>query len=179
VQERSASLGLSTEPGSVDEVADGAVDVTDRYDGIVASSQVTTQGGGAGRANFDLRIPTQNLQAALADLSDLAHVTSRDEGTLDITAPFVSAEERYADAKATVDGLLDQLANADSPTETAAISEQLRIARQELAAARSELASLKQRATFSRVSVTVVGDGDGGGWLIGDAADDPSTFSRH
>src|SRR4051812_38148110 len=67
VQERSASLGLSTDPSKVQDVSDGVVDVTDRYDGIVASSQVST-GGGNGRASFDLRIPTQNLQAALADL---------------------------------------------------------------------------------------------------------------
>jgi hypothetical protein len=171
VQERSASMALSTEPGQVDEVSDGVVDVTDRYDGIVVSSNVSTADG-QGRANFDLRIPTQNLQPALADLSDLAHVSSRNEGTLDITAPFVSAEERFGDAKAEVDSLLDQLAAADSPTEIASIREQLRLARQELAAARSELGALKQRADFSRLSVTVLGDGDGDGWSIGDAADD-------
>jgi hypothetical protein len=171
VQERSASMALSTDPEDVDDVADGVVDVTDRYDGIVASSQVDSAAG-RGRASFDLRIPTQNLQATLADLSDLAHVSSRNEGTLDITAPFVTAEERYADAKAEVDGLLDQLAEAGSPAETASIRQQLQLARQELAAARSELGALKQRAGFSRLSVTVVGNGDGGDWSIGDAADD-------
>src|SRR5262249_11766272 len=108
LQESSASLGLSTDSGSVDDVSDGVVSVTDRYHGIVVSSQVSTASG-SGRANFDLRIPTENLQAALADLSDLAHVTSRNEGTLDITAPFVSANERFNDARATVDGLLSQL----------------------------------------------------------------------
>jgi uncharacterized protein DUF4349 len=171
VQERSASMTLSTEPDQVDDVADGVVDVTDRYDGIVVSSDVSTSGG-KGRASFDLRVPTQNLQAALADLSDLAHVASRDEGMLDITAPFVTAEERFDDAKAEVDALLDQLAAAGSPAEVASIREQLRLARQELAVARAELAALKQRADFSRVAVAVVADGDGDGWSIGDAADD-------
>ena len=171
VQERSASMALSTEPGQVEDVSDGVVQVTDRYDGIVVSANVNTADG-QGRANFDLRIPTQNLQAALSDLSDLAHVSSRNEGTLDITAPFVSAEERFADARAEVDTLLDQLAAADSPSEVASIREQLRLARQELAVARSELGALKQRADFSRLSVTVLGNGAGDGWWIGDAADD-------
>jgi uncharacterized protein DUF4349 len=172
VQEKSASLSLSTEPEGVDEVADGVVDVSDRYDGIVVSSQVNTADG-TGRAGFDLRIPTQNLQAALADFSDLAHVASRDEGTLDITAPFITAEERYEDARATVDSLLDRLSEADSATEIAAIREQLRAARQELAAARTQLADLKQRADYSRVSVAVIGNGDSDdSWSIGDAADD-------
>jgi Domain of unknown function (DUF4349) len=171
VQERSASMTLSTEPDQVDDVADGVVDVTDRYEGIVVSSEVSTSGE-QGRASFDLRIPTANLQAALADLSDLAHVSSRDEGTLDITAPFLTAAERFDDAKAEVDALLDQLAAADSPSEVASIREQLRLARQELAAARTDLGALKQRSDFSRVSVAVVAAGDGDGWSIGDAADD-------
>ena len=171
VQERSASMTLSTEPEEVDEVADGVVEVTERYDGIVVSSQVSTADG-TGRARFDLRIPTANLQAALSDLSDLASVSARNEGTLDITAPFVGAEERFQDAKAEVDALLERLAEADSATEIASIREQLRTARRELAAARSQLGGLKQRAEFSRLSLTVVGNGDGDGWSIGDAADD-------
>jgi hypothetical protein len=171
VQEESASMTLSTEPDEVDDVADGVVDVVDRYKGIVASSNVNTADG-RGRATFDLRIPTANLQAALADLSDLASVSARNEGTLDITAPFVTAEERFEDAEAEVDALLDQLADADSETEIASIREQLRGARAELAAARAELAALKQRAGFSVVSLTVVGDGDSDGWSLGDAADD-------
>jgi hypothetical protein len=171
VQEESASMTLSTEPDEVDEVADGVVDVVDRYKGIVVSSDVNTAGE-RGRANFDLRIPTANLQAALSDLSDLASVSARNEGTLDITAPFVTAEERFEDAEAEVDALLDQLAEADSETEIASVREQLRIARAGLAAARAELGALKQRADFSVLSLTVVGDGDSDGWSLGDAADD-------
>ena len=171
VQERSASMTLSTEPEEVDEVADGVVEVAERHEGIVVSSQVST-GDGTGRAKFDLRIPTANLQAALSDLSDLASVSARNEGTLDITAPFVGAEERFEDAKAEVDALLERLADADSATEIASIREQLRTARRELAAARAQLGGLKQRAEFSRLSLTVLGNGDGDGWSIGDAADD-------
>jgi len=171
IQERSSSMTLSTEPDQVDDVADGVVEVTERYDGIVVSSNVSTSDG-RGRASFDLRVPSRSLQAALAELSDLADVVSRDEGTLDITAPFVSAEERFDDAKAEVDALLDRLSEADSAGEIASIRAQLRAARAELAAARAELGSLKQRADFSRLSLTVVGEGDGDGWSIGDAAGD-------
>ena len=119
IQERTVSTTLSADPDEVAEVADGVIEVTERYDGIVSESNVNTSGDRA-RATFDLRIPTQNLQAFLADLSDLASVTARNEGSLDITAPFVSAEERFDDAKAEVDSLVSQLAEADSPEEMAA-----------------------------------------------------------
>lgn len=174
IQERSASMTLSTDPDKVTEVADDVVEVADRYDGIVVSSDVSSSAG-KGRASFDLRIPTQNLRAALADLSGLASVASRDEGTLDITSPFVSAEERYEDAKAGVEALLEQLSSASSATEIASVREQLRLARGELAAARSELGALKQRADFSRLGLTVVGNGDADGWTLGDAADDAAS----
>ncbi|MGZ5323497.1 MAG: DUF4349 domain-containing protein [Solirubrobacterales bacterium] len=170
-QELTASLTLSTEPDEVDDVADGVVDVVDTYRGIVVSSNVSTPGD-RGRASFDLRIPAQSLQAALAELSDLASVSSRDEGVLDVTAPFISAEERFADAKAGVDALVAQLAEADSEAETAAIRAKLQQARAELASARAELAGLKQRTEFSRLSVRVLGEGDADGWSLDDAADD-------
>jgi hypothetical protein len=170
-QELSASMALSTEPDEVDDVADGVDDVVDTYRGIVVSSNVSTNAD-RGRATFDLRIPAQNLQAALADLSDLASVTSRDEGVLDVTAPFVTAEERFDGAKAEVDALVAQLADADSQTEIDSIKARLAPARAELAATRAELAGLKQRTDFARLGVTVVGEGDADGWSIGDAADD-------
>jgi len=171
IQERAVSTTLSADPDEVAEVADGVVEVTERYDGIVSSSNVST-GGERGRATFQLRIPTQNLQAFLADLSDLASVQARNEGSLDITAPFVSAEERFDEAKAEVDSLLSQLAEADSSEEIAEVKADLAPARATLAAVRSELGELKQRAEYSTVSVTVTGEGDSDGWSLGDAADD-------
>lgn len=171
IQEKTVTTTLSTEPDEVDDVSDGVVEVTERYDGIVASSNVNTTAD-RGRAVFALRVPTQNLQAFQADLSDLASVTARNEGTLDITAPFISAEERFDDAKVEADALVAQLADADSADEIAEVKLRLSSARATLAAVRAELAELKQRTDFSRVSVTVVGDGDSDGWSLGDAADD-------
>jgi hypothetical protein len=164
-------MTLSTDPNEVAAVADEVVEVTERYEGIVVSSNVNTSAE-RGRASFDLRIPTANLQAALADLSDLASVRERSEGSLDITAPYVGAEQRFADARAEVDALLAQLAEAGSADEVAEVRERVRVARAELAAARAELAELKRRADYSRIAITVVGDGDADGWSLGDAADD-------
>lgn len=171
IQERTVTTTLSADADEVAEVADGVVEVTERYDGIVSSSNVSTSGD-RGRATFALRIPTQNLQAFLSDLSDLASVKARSEGSTDITAPFVTAEERFADAKAEVDSLVAQLAEADTTSELDDVKVRLSVARRELATARADLAQLKRRADFSQVSVTVTGEGDADGWSLGDAADD-------
>ncbi len=60
------------------------------------------------------RSPPTRLQAALADLSALAHVEARSEDAVDITAQSVTARQRLTDARAQVEGLLGQLANADT-----------------------------------------------------------------
>jgi Domain of unknown function (DUF4349) len=169
--ERAAQLTLSTERDEVPDVADDVIAVTDRYRGIVVSSQVSGGDGDRSVARFDLAIPAGRLQDALADLSQLADVSARSESTLDITETFVSARERLADARAELESLLAQLAEADTPQETASIRRRIDIVRGEIAQARTQLEDVARRARFARVSVTVEGDG-GGGWSLGDAADD-------
>jgi hypothetical protein len=168
--EHAAQLELSTDPEDVPDVADEVIGVTDRYEGIVVSSQVS--GGDRSVANFDLAIPAVRLQDALADLSELADVSARSESSLDITEPFVSSRERLTDARAELDSLLAQLADADTPREARSIRARIEIVRGQIAQARDELEDVARRARFARVAVTVEGDGGSGGWTLGDAADD-------
>lgn len=170
IQELSASLGLSTDAGKIQEAADGVVQVTGRYEGFVDSSNVHV-GGSDGHARFTLRIPAAHLRDALDDLSDLGRVTLRDEGSANVTGAYVDAGKSYRDARAKVNSLLEELGNASSPSEADAIRQQLETARQELAASRAALGGVKQRVTYAPVSVEITSQGDGS-WSIGDAADD-------
>ena len=124
--ERGASLTLSTPRDEIEDVADGAVRVTDRHGGFVLSSSVSSGEGTEAGATLDLRIPSARLQPALADLSELAHVRARTQDARDITAAFTSPRRRLSDALAERRGLLRQLARADTPNETAAVRARLR-----------------------------------------------------
>jgi Domain of unknown function (DUF4349) len=170
VQELSASLGLSTDADQLQQAADGVVEVTNRYDGFVDSSDVRV-GGRQSHASFSLRIPATDLRDALDDLSGLGRVTLRDEASANVTGAYVDAGKAHREARAKVDSLLAQLRDASSPSEAAAIRQQLVPARQQLAAARAALRGMKQRVTYAPVSVQIKADGDGS-WSIGDAADD-------
>ena len=170
--ERAAQITLSTDEDEVPDVADDVIEVSDRYEGIVVSSQVSEDAEGRSSARIELAIPAESLQDALADLSDLADVSSRSESMLDVTEPFVSARERLTDARAELDSLLTQLAEADDPRETRSIRARIDLVREEIASARSELESVSRRARFANVSVTINGDGGSGSWSLGDAADD-------
>jgi Domain of unknown function (DUF4349) len=170
VQELSASIGLSTDADKVQAAADGVVDVTNRYDGFVDASNVRV-GGSNSQASFTLRIPAVHLRDALDDLSELGRVVSREEGSTNVTGAYVDAGKAFRDARAKVDSLLADLRSASSPTEAAAIRQQLVTARQQLVAAREALRGVKGRVAYAPVGVEIRANGKGS-WSIGDAADD-------
>jgi hypothetical protein len=160
--ERSAEMVLGAD---ADEVAGDAAKVFDAvhaYDGIVLSSSVNGGVAGHASAEFDLLIPSAKLGDALAAFSAIAEVRSRHEATDDITAPTIRVGERLQDARATIDGLLVQLAGADSDTERAAVEAELASERRHAAALRSSLAKLDRRANLSRVSLRIESDGSSG-----------------
>jgi hypothetical protein len=177
--ERSASLTLGAEPEQVQQVADQVFGVVGRHNGIVLSSSIADGPEGQAGAQFSLLIPSVRLDDALADLSQIAEVRSRQENALDITAPVVTVRERLQDARAEVEGLLKQLANADTDEERAAVKAQLEFQRQRVAGLRAAKNRLERRANLSRVQLDVVtgdalsfGSGEDGAWTIGDAVDD-------
>ena len=90
-------LGLSTAPDDFRDAADGVLDVVGDHRGFVVRSNVSggdpgVAGAERGRASFALRIPAGELSATMGDLSDLGHVVSRSDGTVDVTDRFVSAQ---------------------------------------------------------------------------------------
>jgi hypothetical protein len=177
--ETSAQLTLGTDPDRVHAVSDQVFSVVRRYDGIVLASSINDGPAGQAGAQFSLLVPSAKLSDALANLSTIADVRSRSDNSLDITAPVVSTQEHLRDARAEVEGLLKQLASADTDAERAAVKAQLRFQHRRVAALRSTLAGLRHRANLSRVSVDVVtGDaigfttGGDGQWTIGDAVHD-------
>jgi Domain of unknown function (DUF4349) len=172
-----ADLVLATEPDEVRTVSDEVNEVVNRYRGIVVSSSVQsgdTEGPGLG-SNFQLRIPAANLKAALADLSELAHVQSRTESTEDITGKFIGSQERIDELEASRESVLNQLAEADTEEEADALRRKLQSLNAQLSAVRAELEDARQRVQLVPVSVSIVaeeGAGDDGDWGVSEALDD-------
>ncbi len=173
--ERSAEITLLAEPGDVGADSAEVFDAVHDVNGIVLRS-TTTSGANAG-AHFELLIPTAKLGDALAAFSAIDEVRSRHEATADITAPTLALGERLKDSRAKIDGLLTQLAAAETQSESEAIEIALRDERLHAAALRARLDKLRQRADFSRVSLSIetgasATDSSEGSWGIGDALDD-------
>jgi len=177
--QRSASMTLQTTDARFDAATDAVNGTVARFGGIVASSQIGASDESGGEASFDLRIPTDRLDRALAALAKLGHVTERSQSLDDITSSFASAQERLTDARAERRGLLRALARATTQAQIDSLKARLRSAGSRIAGLKGQLASLRRRADLATVSLTVRGGGDSGGatdggghWTPGDAAGD-------
>ena len=178
--ERSAEMVLGADPADVGKDAARVFEAVHANHGIVLSSSISDGEAGEAGAEFELLIPGARLSDALAAFSGIAEVRSRHEATADITAPTVSAGEHLRDSRARIEGLLDQLAAADTDAERLAAEAELRAERRHAAALRSELSTLQRRANLSRVSLRIeTGEASASGddeadssWGVGDALAD-------
>jgi Domain of unknown function (DUF4349) len=177
---QSAQLNLTAAPNRIEAVAQELYDVVGQVNGIVNSSSVT-QGGPAGYASFQLSIPSAALAQTMSRLSQLAYaqVTSRTDGTQDITGQFDAATRALADARALRTSLLKQLANATTTEQVNSLTAQIHDADASISSDEATLARLNHQVNFSQVDVQInastppvpVAHGSGG-FGIGRAAHD-------
>ena len=176
--ERSASLALETPAGDFDKTVAAVQARVASFGGIVASAQTAESDAAGGEATFDLRIPAERLDRALAALAKLGDVSERSQSMQDITGSFTSAQERLSDARAERRGLLRALERATTQAQVDSLKAQLRSVGSRIRALKGELSSLRRRADLATVLLTVrcTGEsgatGGGGQWTPGDAAGD-------
>jgi Domain of unknown function (DUF4349) len=168
--ERAATLSLVAPANRIDRVADGIVQTTDRHRGFVLSSSVSSGESNPG-GNFELRVPSGELEATLRDLSQLAAVRARNQSGQDVTGEFTSVTDRLNADLVLRKSLLRQLAHAGSTGEADRLRTRLDSLGLEMRQLRSELAGLRKRTGYATVSVTLVGTRNGSAALgeIGDA----------
>jgi len=177
--QRTVSLALSVPGDELQSTADDVVGTVDRFGGIVASSSIGADDASGASASFDLRIPTERLDGALAALSKLGHVAQRRQDLVDITGSFDSVSDRLSDARAERKGLQRALGRATSKAQVDSLKARLRSATSRVSRLKGDLGSLRRRADLATVSLAIRGDADeadgggsGGSWSPGDAAGD-------
>jgi hypothetical protein len=173
--ERSAQVTLLADPGDVaGDSAEVFVAVHDAH-GIVLRSHTTQGPAGRGGAAFYLLIPSARLGDALAAISAIDEVGSRNDATADITAPTVAVGKRLHDTQAGIESLLSRLASAEPDAEREVLEARIRKLRRYAATLRSQLDRLHRRTRYSPVTVRIEtgrSASTGGAWGIGNAFHD-------
>lgn len=174
VQEQTAGLTLVAAGKDLPGLGDRVIAVADAVGGFVVTSNVDSRTGG----DFQLRVPVARLDDALARLSRLGHVSSRTQGSQDITAQRNIARDRYDEAVAERRSLLGRLAKATTDNEVASLKARLDDVNAQIATSRAALERVLRRARFASVNVTLAakqgatGPVDDGRWTPGDAIRD-------
>jgi hypothetical protein len=171
--ERSSVLTLATPADDFQSTADKILRVTDTHRGFVLRSNVST--GDQPSGDFQLRIPADQLQAALRDLSALGQVKGRSDTGQDVTRDYVSTTDRLAATRAERRSLLRRLATAAADARIQRLRDRLDQNGRELASLRGQIRDLRERTNYASVSVTLVekkGGHDGGGAAGGSGTDD-------
>ena len=154
---QSAQLSLSARPGRIDDLAQQVFDVVSGQHGVVDNSNVTANGAAGGYAQFELGVPSANLQATMSALSALrgAAVLSRTDSSQDITGQVGGAGRRLADARALRTTLLRRLATASTVTEIGSLRSQIRDAEASINSDLATLRSLHGKVDMTQISVTI------------------------
>jgi hypothetical protein len=152
--ERSAQLTLGAPADEFQSVADRILQVTDRHDGVVLRSQVST--GDSPSGDFQLRIPGRELQPALRDLSALGDVKARSDTGQDVTREFVSVADSLQAARAERRGLLRRLATATDDARIQRLRDRLDRNARERSRLGVALRRLRERTNYAAVGVTLV-----------------------
>jgi len=161
--ERAASLTLAAPADRLDRVADGITRLTERYEGFVLRSSLSTGDEGTTGGDFELRIPADRLQAAIADLARLADVRARTQNGQDVTPRFVSAQEHLQGARAERRSLLRRLERAPNDAAAESIRRRLDLNAGEIRGLRGQLRDLRTRTNYAKVTLTLQAkDGSGG-----------------
>lgn len=164
------------QPTKIDDVAQQVFGVVAAEKGIVNSSNVTATGDANGNANFDLSVPSDNLQQTMSALSQLrgSRVLSRTDSSADITGEVGGAGIRLAEARALRRSLLKQLGAAVTQQQVDSLTAQLRDADASIASDLSTLRGLQRQVQYSRITVAIqagstavtLGAAGGGGFTL-------------
>ena len=168
--ERSSDITLAAPGDEFQSVGDRILRITDSHEGFVLRSSVST--GEHPSGDFQLRVPGDELQATLRDLSALGDVKARNDVGQDVTRQYVSVADRLAAARAERRALLRRLATAEDDSRIQQLRDKLDANATELASLRSQIRDLRERTNYASVNVTLVAKTGGGAGAGGSGTDD-------
>jgi hypothetical protein len=174
-QIQSVAITLSTKPADVEDVSDKVIRVADTLGGYIQRSSITARQS----AELTVKVPPDKLEPALAQLSRIAHVSSRTQDTEDVTDQAAQLNSAVRDARAYRDSLRNRLAHATTDAQTASLRARLQRAEQRLRSRERAVAQLSRQTSYATIDVNIRGDRKSGAvaapagrWTPGDAVHD-------
>lgn len=170
---RNANLSLLV--GNPVEVNDRIAQLAASLNGFVVSSNVyqastDAEGNKIMQASITVRVPSEQLDAALAQMRALAvEVQSENITGQDVTAEFTDLESRLRNLEATEAQLVNIMDSATKTEEVLAVFNQLTYIREQIEQVKGQMKYYSESAAMSAVTVQLIPDAlaqpfEVGGW---------------
>lgn len=125
-----------------------------RHRGYSAQLTVGSGAGSAHTLSASFRVPADQLDAAMAEIKQLAHVEQESQGGEEVTAQYVDLQARFSNARRTEQTLLELLQKRTGElSDVLAVEQELSRVREEIERMEAELKSLQNRVSFATLQV--------------------------
>jgi hypothetical protein len=150
---RTAQVSLTTR--DFDRTRTALEDVLKRHRGYLGQLQVSAPSGAARSMDATLRVPADQLEAALAEIRKLGRVESESQNGEEVTAQFVDLEAHLANARNTEQRLTDLLRERTGKlADVLAVEVEISRVRGEIERMDAEKKSLLKRVDFATLIVS-------------------------
>jgi len=149
---RTASLKLQTR--DFDKTRDALEQVVRRHRGYSAQLTAGSESGSAHTLSATFRVPADQLDAAIAEIKQLADVQQESQGGEEVTEQYVDLTARLSNARRTEQQLLDILEKRTGKlSEVLEVEQELARVREQIERMQAELKNLENRVSFSTLQV--------------------------
>jgi chromosome segregation ATPase len=130
--------------------------IAQRHNGYIASLNSTSPQEAARSLTATLRIPSAQLQSAIAELKQMGHVEQESQSGEEVTKEFTDRAARMKNARATEERLLDVLRNHTGQVKDILATEQeIARVRGDIEQMEADQRSLQTRVDFATVELSV------------------------
>jgi hypothetical protein len=154
---RTAGLSLTT--NDFDRARAALDEILKRHHGYVGQLNVSTPTGSGRSFNATLRVPSDQLDATIADLRKLGKVESESQSGEEVTAQYVDLVARLANARHTEDRLTDLLRQRTGKlSDVLAVENEIDRVRGEIERMEAERKNLANQVDFATINATMTED---------------------
>ncbi len=149
---RTASLKLLA--NDFDKTRAALEEVVRRHRGYSAQVTAGSESGSARTLSATFRVPADQLDAAIAEIKQLAHVEQESQGGEEVTEQYVDVTARLSNARRTEQTLLEVLEKRTGKlSDVLAVEQELARVREEIERMDAELKNLQNRVSFATLQV--------------------------
>jgi len=154
---RTAELALTAR--DFDQTRSKLEDILKRHHGYLGELSVSGAADTARTLSATVRVPTDQLDATIAELKKLGHVDSESQKGEEVSQQYVDLQARLANARTTEQTLLDILRHRTGKlSDVLAVEREIASVREGIERMEAEKKSLEKQVTFSTLNMRVTED---------------------